>query len=243
MNLNFDEIIKSYFNRENILVKHQLDSYDEYIDKILPNIISNYFPIELDFDSDKIKNIKLNIIKINIGKPFTTENNGCSKVLTPETAHQVTSLLEGVIKRGTGRKLRNLNLPLAGKTGTTNNNMDAWFIGFTSNFVVGVYVGFDEPKTLGKYETGAKAALPIFKKIIKRNVKKGEALPFKIPQSINIVIVDYDSGKPVNIINKRSIYESFKAKNSTEVDLENSININTLGAYRTSINKKILRLY
>ena len=121
--------------------------------------------------------------------------------------------------------------------------MDAWFIGFTSNFVVGVYVGFDEPKTLGKYETGAKAALPIFKKIIKRNVKKGEALPFKIPQSINIVIVDYDSGKPVNIINKRSIYESFKAKNSTEVDLENSININTLGAYRTSINKKILRLY
>ena len=155
----------------------------------------------------------------------------------------MTSILEGVIKRGTGKKLRKLNLPLAGKTGTTNNNMDAWFIGFTSNFVVGVYVGFDEPKTLGKYETGAKAALPIFKKIIKRNVKKGEALPFKIPQSINIVIVDYDSGKPVNIINKKSIYESFKAKNSTEVDLENSININTLGAYRTSINKKILRLY
>ena len=134
-------------------------------------------------------------------------------------------------------------MSLAGKTGTTNNNMDAWFIGFTSNFVVGVYVGFDEPKTLGKYETGAKDALPIFKKIIKRNVKKGEALPFKIPKSINMVIVDYDSGKPVNTINKKSIYESFKAKNTTEVDLENSININTLGTYRTSINNKILRLY
>jgi len=165
------------------------------------------------------------------------------QILSSETAYQVTSLLEGVIKRGTGRKLRNLNLPLAGKTGTTNNNMDAWFIGFTSNFVVGVYVGFDEPKTLGKYETGAKAALPIFKKIVKRNIKKGEALPFKIPQSINMVIVDYDSGKPVNTINKKSIYESFKAKNSSEVDLENSININTLGTYRTSINNKILRLY
>ena len=176
-------------------------------------------------------------------KEVPTLEDNSKQILSPETAHQVTSLLEGVIKRGTGKKLRNLNLPLAGKTGTTNKNMDAWFIGFTSNFIVGVYVGFDEPKTLGKYETGAKAALPIFKKIIKRNIKKGEALPFKIPQSINIVIVDYDSGKPVNIINKRSIYESFKAKNSTEVDLENSININTLGAYRTSINKKILRLY
>ena len=84
MDLNIDEIIKCYFNQKNILVKHQLDSYEEYIEKILPNIISNYFPIKMDFDSDKIKNIKLNIININIGKPFTTENNGCSKLLTPE---------------------------------------------------------------------------------------------------------------------------------------------------------------
>ena len=94
------------------------------------------------------------------------------QIISPETAYQITSMMEGVIKRGTGRKLKNLNLILAGKTGTTNKNMDAWFLGFTSKLVIGVYVGFDEPKSLGKYETGSKAALPIFKKFVKKVVKK-----------------------------------------------------------------------
>ena len=80
----------------------------------------------------------------------------------------MTSILEGVIQRGTGKKLKDLNLQLAGKTGTTNNNTDTWFIGFTSNLVVGVYVGYDNPKRLGKYETGSKTALPIFKDFIKK---------------------------------------------------------------------------
>ena len=155
----------------------------------------------------------------------------------------MVSLLEGVVKRGTGRKLRALNLPLAGKTGTTNNNMDAWFIGFTSKLVIGVYVGFDEPKTLGKYETGAKAALPIFKNIIAKTIKRGEALPFQIPETINLTIVDYETGKRVDSINKKSIYESFESKNRSNVDLANSTNINTLGVYRTGINRRILRLY
>tara|TARA_B100001540_G_C15422117_1_gene468216 strand:- start:49 stop:618 length:570 start_codon:yes stop_codon:yes gene_type:complete len=85
------------------------------------------------------------------------------QVFSEETAYQITSILEGVIKRGTGRGLKELNLDLAGKTGTTNNNTDAWFVGYTSNLVVGVYVGHDEPKSLGKYETGSKTAMPIFK--------------------------------------------------------------------------------
>ena len=68
-------------------------------------------------------------------------------------------MLEGVIQRGTGKGLKDLNLDLAGKTGTTNENTDAWFIGFTSNLVIGVYVGYDEPKSLGKYETGSKTCL------------------------------------------------------------------------------------
>ena len=79
----------------------------------------------------------------------------------------MTSILEGVIQRGTGKRLKDLNLQLAGKTGTTNNNTDTWFIGFTSNLVVGVYVGYDSPKKLGKYETGSKTALPIFRDFIK----------------------------------------------------------------------------
>jgi DNA-directed RNA polymerase II subunit RPB2 len=86
MDLNYDEIIKSYFDQNNILVKHQVDSYEEYIEKILPSIISDYFPIQLNFDSDKIKHLSLSVTNINIGEPFTTENNGCSKLLTPEVA-------------------------------------------------------------------------------------------------------------------------------------------------------------
>lgn len=86
MDLNYDEIVKSYFNQTNILVKHQIDSYEEYIDKILPNIISNYFPIHMKLDSDKIKTIILDVDNVKIGKPFTTENNGCSKILTPDIA-------------------------------------------------------------------------------------------------------------------------------------------------------------
>ena len=112
-------------------------------------------------------------------------------------------MLEGVVKRGTGRKLRNLNLPLAGKTGTTNKNMDAWFLGFTSKLVIGVYVGFDEPKSLGKYETGAKAALPVFKKFVKKVVKKKDALPFKVPKNINLVMVDVETGLQPNDIQKK----------------------------------------
>ena len=72
------------------------------------------------------------------------------QIFSPETAYQMTSMLEGVVKRGTGKKLRDLNLDIAGKTGTTNKNTDTWFIGFTSNLVIGVYVGFDEPKIFRK---------------------------------------------------------------------------------------------
>ena len=68
----------------------------------------------------------------------------------------------------TAKKLKSLNVPLAGKTGTTNNNFDAWFIGFSSDLIIGVYIGFDSPRTLGKYETGSKAALPVFKRFCRK---------------------------------------------------------------------------
>ena len=86
MNLNIDEIIKCYFKQKNILVNHQLNSYDEFIEKILPNIIYNYFPIEMNFESDKIKKIIINVSNMNIGKPFTTENNGYSNLMYPNIA-------------------------------------------------------------------------------------------------------------------------------------------------------------
>ena len=165
------------------------------------------------------------------------------QIISPGTAYQITSMMEGVIKRGTGRKLKNLGLPLAGKTGTTNKNMDAWFLGFTSKLVVGVYVGFDEPKTLGKYETGAKAALPIFKKFIQRVVKKIEARPFKIPKSIRLVMVDVQTGLPTNDNTKKIIFESFKVGDNIIANLENLFNKDKLGLYDNENERTILKFY
>ncbi len=165
------------------------------------------------------------------------------QIISPETAYQVTSMLEGAVKRGTGRKLRNLNLPLAGKTGTTNKNMDAWFLGFTSKLVIGVYVGFDEPKSLGKYETGAKAALPVFKKFVEKVVKKKDALPFKVPKNINLVMVDAETGVQPNSDTKKIIYESFKSEGNFMFGLENSPDRDKLGFYDSNNQKTILRFY
>ena len=165
------------------------------------------------------------------------------QIISSETAYQITSMLEGVIKRGTGRKLRDLNLSLAGKTGTTNKNMDAWFLGFTSKLVIGVYVGFDEPKTLGKYETGAKVALPVFKKFVEKVIRKKDALPFKVPKGINLVMVDVETGLQPNDNTKRVIYESFKGEDNFIVGLENSSDKNRLGTYDSNNQATILRFY
>ena len=165
------------------------------------------------------------------------------QIISSETAYQITSMLEGVIQRGTGKKLRNLNLPLAGKTGTTNKNMDAWFLGFTSKLVIGVYVGFDEPKTLGKYETGAKVALPVFKKFVEKVIRKKDALPFKVPKGINLVMVDVETGLQPNDNTKTVIYESFKGEDNFIVGLENSSDKNRLGTYDSNNQATILRFY
>ena len=165
------------------------------------------------------------------------------QIISPETAYQITSMLEGVIKRGTGRKLKKLNLILAGKTGTTNKNMDAWFLGFTSKVVIGVYVGFDEPKSLGKYETGAKAALPVFREFVKNVVKKKDALPFKVPKNINLVIVDADTGLQPTSNTKKIIYESFKSGDNFMIDLEKSSSKDRLGFYDFEKERTILRFY
>ena len=132
------------------------------------------------------------------------------QVISPQSAYQVTSMLEGVIKRGTGKRLRDLNLDIAGKTGTTNKNTDTWFIGFTSKLVIGVYVGMDKPESLGRYETGAKTAMPIFKDFVKKAIKKKDARPFKVPSDISMVVIEYVTGKKANFGSKETIIEVFK---------------------------------
>ena len=139
--------------------------------------------------------------------------NNYKQIFSPETAYQMTSILEGAVQRGTGKKLRDLNLNIAGKTGTTNKNTDTWFIGFTSNLLVGVYVGSDDPSPLGKYETGSKTALPIFKDFIKQVVKKSDARPFKAAEDTIMMVVDPKTGQKAKFSTKNTIIEVFKKEN------------------------------
>ena len=135
----------------------------------------------------------------------------------------MTSILQGAVQRGTAKKLRSLNVPLGGKTGTTNNNFDAWFIGFSSNLVIGVYVGFDNPKTLGKFETGSKAALPIFKDFVEKALFKDDFEEFKIPENIYLTSLNYDTGLKSAPGDKNSIIEALKL-----IDINNINNNNLL---------------
>ena len=147
------------------------------------------------------------------GKDYPSIKDNYPQVISEQTAYQVTSILEGVIKRGTGKKLRDLKLNLAGKTGTTNENTDAWFVGFTSNLVIGVYVGMDNPKSLGKFETGSKAALPIFREFVEKAVKKSEARPFKVPKKMTLMVVDPLTGEKAKFNSKNTIIEAYKSIN------------------------------
>ena len=180
-----------------------------------------------DCDQISFEGNKIPIVKSNF-----------KQIFSPQTAYQMTSILEGVIERGTGKRLRDLNLQLAGKTGTTNNNTDTWFIGFTSNLVIGVYVGYDNPKRLGKYETGSKTALPIFKDFIKKAVNNYEARPFKIAKGIKMMVIDAETGKKADFGSKKTIIESYK-KEKIENDTYNSND-----KYNSNkIKKNILKFY
>ena len=148
-----------------------------------------------------------------IGDEYPVVQNDYKQIFSPETAYQITSLLEGVVKRGTAKKLRNLKINIAGKTGTTNENTDAWFIGFTSDLLIGVYVGMDNPSPLGKFETGSKTALPIFKNFIESAIKKSEARPFKVSDGITMMVIDPLTGQKAKFTSKNTILEAYKSKN------------------------------
>ena len=133
--------------------------------------------------------------------------NNTKKIISEETAYQMTSFLMGVIKRGTAKNINVFDYQIAGKTGTTNENQDAWFIGYNSEITVGVFVGYDEPKSLGKFETGSKVAAPIFKDFMNKSYLKAKPRPFNIPDSIKFINIDLFSGNPSNT---DFITESFK---------------------------------
>ncbi|MBS4773058.1 MAG: penicillin-binding protein 1A [Proteobacteria bacterium] len=132
------------------------------------------------------------------------------QIIDPLSAYQMVSILEGVVQYGTGARLKSLGRHIAGKTGTTNKNQDAWFVGFSPDLVVAVYVGFDEPRSLGRFETGAAAALPIFQNFMREALASQPDIPFRIPAGIKLVRVNHDTGRLAQPQDKAVIVEALK---------------------------------
>ena len=145
-----------------------------------------------------------------IGEEIPDLGDTREQLTSPASAFQMVSMLEGVIKRGTGRRISKLNLTLAGKTGTTNDNTNGWFIGFTPDLAVGVFVGYDTPRQLGKRETGSTVAVPIFGDFIAAAQAGRPVIPFRRPGGVTIIPVNAETGERVMPGDEKAIYEVFK---------------------------------
>ncbi|MBI1206316.1 MAG: PBP1A family penicillin-binding protein [Azospirillum sp.] len=131
------------------------------------------------------------------------------QIADPRTCYQMVSILEGVVQRGTAARLASLGRPMAGKTGTTNDSNDTWFVGFTPNLVVGLYAGFDQPRSLGGHETGASVAVPVFGAFMKEALEGVPPAPFRVPPGLRLVRVDPQTGAPAEPGDKKMIWEAF----------------------------------
>ncbi len=134
------------------------------------------------------------------------------QVVDARSAYQMVNMLMGVVDRGTAASVRIPGKPLAGKTGTSDDYQDAWFIGFSSDLVVGVFVGYDEPRSLGKRGTGGVVASPVFKSFMNNALKEIPAVPFRVPEGIRLVRVDHKTGRPAKTGDKDVILEAFKVE-------------------------------
>ncbi|NMA98152.1 MAG: penicillin-binding protein 1A [Phyllobacteriaceae bacterium] len=141
------------------------------------------------------------------GEPRIIDNR--EQVLDPMTAYQITSMMEGVVQRGTGTAARALNRPVAGKTGTTNDYKDAWFVGFTPELAVGVYVGFDQPRSMGSSSTGGGMVVPIFTNFMAKALQGRPATPFNVPAGMTTAWIDPNTGAQA-YEGQQGIREAFK---------------------------------
>ena len=144
----------------------------------------------------------------NQAEPELVDNS--EQVLDPMTAYQITSMMEGVVQRGTAVTISELGYPIAGKTGTTNDEKDAWFIGFTPNLVVGLYMGYDTPRQLGKGVTGGGLAAPVFKDFMKDYLVGQPKIDFKVPEGMKLIAIDRKTGMQAEAGAGGAIVEAFK---------------------------------
>lgn len=142
------------------------------------------------------------------------------RITDSATAYQITSMLQGAIENGTGVGAKSVGKIIGGKTGTTNNSFDSWFVGFSPDLVATVYIGFDIPKTLGENETGASIALPIFVDFMKKALANTPSTPFRIPNSVKFVKIDRMSGKLATTDTEEEdiFFEAFKLGDKVESD-------------------------
>ena len=126
------------------------------------------------------------------------------------TAYQITSMMEGVVQRGTAVTISELGRPIAGKTGTTNDEKDAWFVGYTPNLVVGLYMGYDKPQNLGKGATGGGLAAPIFKQFMGDALKDTPIVDFKVPEGMKLISINRKTGMRAGEGEAGTIVEAFK---------------------------------
>jgi penicillin-binding protein 1A len=132
------------------------------------------------------------------GQPAPNPPDDREQISDPQATFQLVNMMEGVVQRGTAARLRALGIPLAGKTGTTSDYHDAWFVGFTPDLAVGVFVGFDNPRSLGSREAGSAVAAPIFGSFMAEALDGIEVPPFRIPPGLRLVRVDPATGLPAD---------------------------------------------
>jgi len=166
-----------------------------------------------------------------------------ARVTDANSAYQMVSMLEGVVRRGTARGMRDLPFPVAGKTGTTNDNTNGWFVGFTPDLVVGVYVGFDKLKPLGKRETGSTAAVPIFESFITAAMQNRPQIPFRRPDGINLYTINARTGVRASPQDPDSLLEAFKPGQEPLIDSGDNAVIGNDGTASSQGERDVPSLY
>ena len=190
---------------------------------IIKKVVSNDGELIINNDYFKCKFCSFSKDDRSYRKPIVMSQK--ENVISPQTSFQILNILEGAVKRGTGKSLSEINYPIAGKTGTTNESKDLWFFGLTPRYVIGVYVGYDTPKTIGFKETGSSVALPIFKTIIENylSYNDNKSDKFILPPDLIIKNVDKDTGKITN--GQNTIIDYFTKDQLEKLDDINKINI------------------